>query len=85
MNTLSVDPNDARWRELVALWEDGGEYDVTIHVRQTAPGEFDVTSLAESESPEEAAAPGEETAMPPKPGGKMPAVAIVMAAGKKPK
>lgn len=78
MNSLSVDPNDERWKDKIADWEDGQEYDVTLHVTQTAAGEFDVTALDETETPAEEAAPTEE---PDKK--KVPAAIAVLVGGKK--
>ena len=80
---LSLDTSDPEISSLVANWEDGQEYDVTLHIVQTAPGEFSVTSAKETETPAEEAAPTEEsdTETPPTKG-ENPAIALVIKAGK---
>ncbi len=49
-NRLSLNPNDERWAEALASWEDGEEYELTVRVKQVSPGEFEVIDA----SPEEA-------------------------------
>lgn len=44
-NRLSLDPNDPNWKNILADWEDGGEYKVRITITQISPGEFEVTGL----------------------------------------
>ena len=58
--TLYLDPNNSDDQALVADWQDGQEYDITVHVKQTAPFQFTVTSAAETETSDETAAAGEE-------------------------
>lgn len=60
-NRLSLDPNDARWKDMLAEWEDGQEYTVTLTITQLSPGEFEVSRVSgEGESPAEEATPKEE-------------------------
>lgn len=75
MNSLTLDPSDPAMQTLVADWQDGQEYDLTIRVKQTTPFNFDVVTAAESEPiiEEEAAPVAEKTS---------PVVAII-AAGKR--
>jgi hypothetical protein len=61
LGTLSLDQNNTDAKTLAADWQDGQEYDITLHVKQTAPFSFDVVSAEETETPEETAAPTEET------------------------
>jgi hypothetical protein len=74
-NRLSLDPNDRRWKKMLAKWEDGGRYHVTIggislEMDQLSPGEFEIVG---GEAEEEVEGDDEEAA-PAKPksyGGKM--------------
>ena len=56
---LSLDPSNPDDQALVADWQDGQEYDITVHVIQTAPFRFDVTSATETEVPTEEVSPTE--------------------------
>lgn len=49
---LSLDPNDERWSDSIADWEDGAEYSITLRVRQMSPGEYEILE-AEAEEMEE--------------------------------
>jgi hypothetical protein len=60
LGSLTLDPSNPDAKALIADWQDGQEYDVTLHIKQTAPGTFDVMSATEAESPAETAAPDEE-------------------------
>jgi len=61
-NRLSLDPNNPDWKEAIADWEDGQEYELSVKVRQISPGEFEVIEVTpESESSDEEAAPEEES------------------------
>lgn len=46
-NRLSLDPNDKRWAKILAAWEDGETYKVTLEINQMSPGEFEVNSVEE--------------------------------------
>jgi len=93
-NRLSLNPNDPKWKDMVAAWEDGQEYDVSGRIRQISPGEYEVVTMkaaegaqADEETPAEDATAGEEAE--PSPGevetmGNMsPAAAAVMARRKR--
>lgn len=54
-DTLSLDPK-GQFSEEIGEWADGETYTVTLKIKQTAPGEFDVLSLTEAD---EAAEPDE--------------------------
>lgn len=46
-NRLSLDPNDPRWKKMLAKWEDGGRYPIKIgswsgEIDQLSPGEFEI-------------------------------------------
>lgn len=46
-NSLSLNPNDF---QQVADWEDGQTYSVTLKVKQSAPGEFEVLDVTQAEA-----------------------------------
>lgn len=53
-NRLSLNPNEPAFRDVLAEWEDGGEYALTdlpegTMLRQISPGEFEVMPPAEGE------------------------------------
>ena len=65
-NRLSLDPSDKRFKAVIGDWTDGEEYDITVHVRQISPGEYEVTdvkpSAAEAPADDETDTTGDDDA-----------------------
>lgn len=80
---LTLDPSNPDDQTLAANWQDGQEYDIALHVRQTAPFRFEIVTATETETPGESGAGDEaDTAVPATPPRKVtgnPAVDNMMA------
>jgi len=88
MDSITVNVPTDDMKVAIDSWEDGAEYE--LRVRQTAPGVFEMISgeAAEPEAPEMAEEAAEAPTPPKAPmgrkmGGENPAIALVIAAGKK--
>ena len=91
MNSFTVSVSDPALSKKIDAWQDGASY--TLEVVQDSPGQFTATSAEEAEMPAEEAAPEEESDMGGEMGagmggkgmmgGRTPAVAVVIAKGRK--
>lgn len=64
-NRLSLNPNDPEFAPTLEQWSDGEEYEVTMKIRQTSPGEFIVVSMQSEAAPAEEGGEQEEANEPP--------------------